>query len=106
MTPDPAAALDPERVRDALRTVIDPEMGENIVDLGLVYRVEVLGAVARIDLTMTSPACPMGEMILEDVHAALRELLPAGFEYKVQLVWEPPWEPSMMSDAARRHFDW
>ena len=95
-----------EGLRDALRTVVDPEAGMNIVDLGLVYRLALEGDVVRVDLTMTSPACPVGDMIVEDVEAALRAVLPAGMATDVALVWSPPWEPAMMSAEARRHFDW
>jgi len=95
-----------DSLREALRSVIDPEAGMNIVDLGLVYRVAVEGEVAHVVMTMTSPACPMGEMMLGDVEAALRAVLPAGARTAVELTWSPPWDPSMMSDEARRHFDW
>lgn len=95
-----------DSLRDALRAVTDPEAGMNIVDLGLVYRIAVEGEVVRVVMTMTSPACPMGDMILDDVEAALRAVLPAGIHADVELVWSPPWDPSMMSDQARRHFEW
>jgi metal-sulfur cluster biosynthetic enzyme len=100
------SAPSPETLRDVLRAVIDPEAGMNIVDLGLIYRIAVEDDVVRVDMTMTSPACPMGDMILDDVEAALRATLPAGIRTDVALVWSPPWDPAMMSDAARRHFDW
>ncbi|MDD5249800.1 MAG: metal-sulfur cluster assembly factor [Rhodocyclaceae bacterium] len=96
----------PDELRDALRAVVDPEAGMNIVDLGLIYRVAVENGVVVVDLTMTSPACPVGDIILEEVEAALRAALPAGTPTDVALVWEPPWEPAMMSDEARRHFNW
>ena len=57
-----------QTVCDALLQVIDPEVGENIVDLGLVYGIEVEGNIAKVNLTMTSQACPMGEMLLDDIH--------------------------------------
>jgi metal-sulfur cluster biosynthetic enzyme len=97
---------DVDAIRDALRAVIDPEAGMNIVDLGLVYGIEVAGDVARVAITMTSPACPMGEMILDEVGAILRAALPAGARTEVELTWTPPWDPSMMSEEARRHFGW
>ena len=95
-----------ERVRDALRKVIDPEIGMNIVDVGLIYRIAIEGNSVLVEMTMTSPACPMGEMIFEDVTAVLRDCLPPGFELDVQLVWEPPWSPALMSEKARQHFGW
>ena len=101
-----AAEFDPEAVREALRTVIDPEIGMNIVDVGLIYRIAVEGDTVVVDLTMTSPACPMGDMILEEVEAVLRRCLPPGYTPALQLVWEPPWSPALMSEAARQHFGW
>lgn len=103
---EPAFPIDEKRVRDILRQVVDPEVGLNIVDLGLLYRVEATPQHVEIDMTMTSPACPMGDMILDDVHAALDAALPADCEKTVHLVWQPPWEPSMMAERARQHFGW
>ena len=98
--------LDEQQVRDVLRRVIDPEVGMNIVALGLVYRVEIATGNLLIEMTMTSPACPMGDMIVSDVHAALANVLPATIEPDIRLVWEPPWNPSMMDEAAKEHFGW
>jgi metal-sulfur cluster biosynthetic enzyme len=95
-----------ETLRNALRTVIDPEAGMNIVDLGLVYRLEASEATVSVDMTMTSPACPMGEMIVEEAETALRKVMPPAQELQVNLVWSPPWEPSLMSDDAKQHFGW
>ena len=95
-----------DEVRDALRQVLDPEAGMNIVDLGLVYGIEVSASSVRIDLTMTSAACPMAEMIVDEVHGALEGALPAGTEVKVHMVWDPPWTPERMTDFAREHFGW
>ncbi|MDD5300954.1 MAG: metal-sulfur cluster assembly factor [Gallionella sp.] len=95
-----------EQVRTALRSVIDPEVGINIVDLGLVYGVMISDNKLHIELTMTTPACPMGEMIMDDARRVLAALLPDGAEIELDLVWEPPWDPSKMSDHARNHFGW
>lgn len=62
---------DPIALREALREVIDPELGVNIVDLGLVYRAEPVGDVARILITTTTPACPLGPYLSDAIHAAL-----------------------------------
>lgn len=97
-------APDEAAIREALREVIDPEVGVNIVDLGLVYRVEITDDRIAVDMTMTSPACPMGDMIADEVKAVLEKSAPAGRLAEVRLVWEPPWDPAMMSEAARRHF--
>lgn len=95
-----------EQVRTALRSVIDPEVGINIVDLGLVYGVEISDNRLHVDLTMTTPACPMGEMILDDVREALAALAPADVEIDIGLVWDPPWSPDKMSEHARKHLGW
>lgn len=93
-------------LRDRLRRVVDPEAGLNIVDLGLVYRIDVTPSRVRIEMTMTSPACPLGEMITDEVKEVLGGALPAGCTAEVALVWEPPWEQSMMSAAGKKHFGW
>lgn len=95
-----------ERVRDALRSVIDPEAGINIVELGLVYRIEQVEAVMHVEVTMTSPTCPMGDMILDEARQAVSDCLPDGVSLDLQLVWEPPWGPERMSEKARQLFGW
>lgn len=109
MEPSPVVSDHPatrERIRAALLEVVDPEIGVNIVDLGLVYDIESKTDGWRIALTMTSPACPMGESILEDVHAAIDASLSMGTSVDIDLVWEPPWDPTMMSEAAREALGW
>lgn len=95
-----------DTVRDALRSVIDPEAGLNIVDLGLVYGIAVTDAGVAVEITMTSAACPMAEMIVADAHAAVTTALPAGTPVAVDLVWDPPWTPERMSGLAREQFGW
>ena len=90
----------------ALRTVSDPEVGENVVDLGLVYRVECAPARVEVDLTMTSPACPMAGSIAEDAERAIRDACPEALEVRVEVVYDPPWTPERMSEAVRRRFGW
>jgi metal-sulfur cluster biosynthetic enzyme len=89
-------------IREALRHVVDPEIGVNIVDLGLVYRIEVEGARARIAMTMTSPACPLADYLKDLVTSAIRRRVPDVADVDINLVSEPPWDPDMMSDEARR----
>lgn len=98
--------LTAELVRGQLRAVIDPELGVNIVDLGLVYGVQVgeHGAVA-IEMTLTTPGCPLGGFLDDQIHAALSPL-PQVREVAVELVWEPAWEPEAMSDAAKEQLGW
>lgn len=102
----PNEALTEATVREALREVIDPEVGLNIVDVGLVYDVRLLEGAVQIDLTMTSPACPLGGMISDQVRAVVSRLAPPNTRVAVELVWDPPWNPSMMSEEARQRFGW
>ena len=111
MTTEPTApnagpALDAEQIRDSLRQVIDPEVGRDIVALGLVYNIVVAPERLFVEMTMTSPACPLGEMLLDEVHAVLAQVLPETLQRDVRLVWEPPWNPSMMDEATKLHFGW
>ena len=93
-------------MRGALRSVIDPELGVNIVDLGLLYDVEVAadGAVA-VEMTLTTPACPLGGVLDDAIRACLAQL-PQVRRVEVVLVWEPPWRPDAMSDTVREQLGW
>lgn len=95
-----------EAVRAALRSVEDPELGLNIVDLGLVYAVEATADRVRADITLTTPTCPLGETVAENARAAIGRALPDVPDLQVRLVWEPRWTPAMMSDDARRQLGW
>jgi metal-sulfur cluster biosynthetic enzyme len=106
MDTDAGLLPSPETLREALRGVIDPEAGMNIVDLGLVYDITVTTDGVHVVMTTTSPACPVGALIADEVDAALRAALPADVPVHVTLTWSPAWDSSMMSDAARRHFGW
>lgn len=103
---DSQETITEDAVRAILAAVLDPEVGENIVDLGLIYGVKVIEHLVEVDLTMTSAACPMGEMLLDDIHETLIRNLPASFEIEMHLVWDPPWEPDMMSAAAKQRLGW
>jgi len=105
-TMNTAATPDPDDVRQALRQVMDPEVGMNIVDLGLVYRIDCTPGAVHVDMTMTSPACPLGDMIVDEAHAALDAVLSADIQIRIDLVWEPPWSPDKMAVEARDHFGW
>jgi metal-sulfur cluster biosynthetic enzyme len=88
-----------DEVMEALRGVEDPELGMDIVDLGLVYDVEVEGDQVRVVHSLTSMGCPAGPMIQEDIHRAVSEL---GVQQpEVELTWDPPWTPERMSDDAK-----
>jgi len=106
MPEKPGAAPTAESLRSVLRQVIDPEVGLDIVELGLVYDIRVSGNRVEVDFTMTTPSCPMSAMILDDIRDRLGAATPPGTEVVAQLVWEPPWEPAMMGEQARRHFGW
>ena len=95
-----------QSIRDALRNVIDPEVGMNVVDLGLIYDIEIGPDRVRVAMTMTTPACPMSSMITEDAREAIRDIAPDGAEIAVDLVWDPPWGPERMTESAKRHFGW
>lgn len=94
------------QVWDALRTVIDPEIGINVVDLGLVYSVEVSGNRVRVAMTMTTQACPLHAYLTEAAQAAIRRLAPDAETVQVDMMWDPPWSPAMMSDAAKQQLGW
>jgi len=101
----PAVALSEDSARTALKKVVDPEIGINIVDLGLVYGLAVSEDRIAVTMTLTSPTCPMGDLLLDEVEAALKGLAP-GAEVELEVVWEPPWSPEKMSAAAREQFGW
>ena len=92
-------------VREALREVIDPELGVNIVDLGLVYRVDVDDHSAIVTMTMTSPACPLRDYLQDLVESSVTSRVPDAQRVIVEIVTEPPWTEEMMSDAARRQLE-
>lgn len=97
-------ALDPDlkqQLDDALSTVIDPELGLAITDLGLVRDIQFEDGLCSVTLTMTSAACPQGDLIMGDAEEALLRVLPAGTRCELQLEWDPPWTPDAMSDRAR-----
>ena len=98
------APVDDEAVREALRTVDDPEAGMNIVELGLVYGIDVLPGSVTIDMTMTTAACPMADMIVDQARAAVLAILPPDDKVDIRLVWDPPWTPDKMSGMAREFF--
>lgn len=88
------------RLLEALKTVIDPELMVNIVDLGLVYAVEQMSSKVSIEMTLTSPACPAGPQIIQQARMALERLHDVE-EVEIRLVMSPPWTPERMTDEAR-----
>lgn len=90
------------QVVTALREVIDPEVGVNIFDLGLVYRVEVDLPQVTVQMTLTTPGCPLGSYLTAQVQDALGRHIPGASDVRVDLVWEPPWNPGFIKDEGRR----
>ncbi len=95
-----------EELLEALRAVDDPEVGVNIVDLGLVYEASAAPPLATVRMTMTSPACPMGDYLEGAVREALQGRFPEISEVRIEMVWDPPWTPERMSESARSFFNW
>ncbi|MFY9315305.1 MAG: metal-sulfur cluster assembly factor [Burkholderiales bacterium] len=98
--------MDEDALLDALRAVDDPEAGMNIVELGLVYGVEAALPVARVRMTMTSPACPLGDYLTDAVRDALLARFAEITQVEIEMVWDPPWTPERMSEEARNFFGW
>ena len=89
-------------VLDRLKTVIDPELGINIVDLGLIYLLEIADQKIIVTMTLTTPGCPMHNSMPGWVKETLSGVYP-DIEVEVNLVWQPPWTPEVMSKEAKRH---
>ncbi len=99
--PEAVAPGTPEaQILGVLRSVLDPEVGINIVDLGLVYGVRVAPRVIELTMTMTTPACPMGGLIKSLARDAIRRARPDA-EIRIRLVWDPPWTASRISQSGR-----
>ena len=89
-----------EEILEAIQAVEDPEIGMDVVNLGLVYDVQINNDNVYVKMTMTAPTCPVTPWILSEVQKIVENM--AGVEMAdVKLVWEPPWNPSMMSEVAR-----
>lgn len=108
-SPKPKLAVSPDVLKPqiiaALKTIFDPEVPVNIFDLGLIYKIDVDDAAhVKIQMTLTTPDCPVGESI---PHAVLNKVkaIPGVTSVEIDLVWDPPWEPAMMAEAARLELD-
>ena len=97
-----ATLVDSDDVREALKDVVDPELGINVVDLGLIYDVAVERAdessTAVIDMTLTSAACPLTDVIEDQTRTALHGVVD---DFKINWVWMPPWGPDKITDDGR-----
>ncbi|HJU73413.1 MAG TPA: metal-sulfur cluster assembly factor [Gemmatimonadaceae bacterium] len=98
----PESELTVDAVKLALRRVKDPEINLNIIDMGLVYDIAVDGRDVRVDMSLTSPACPSGPEIMTDAERELRALPGVG-EVAVNLVWSPPWTPDRIEPRVRAY---
>lgn len=90
-----------DEVLNVLKEVEDPEIGVNVVDLGLVYQVNVSDADVNVEMTLTAPGCPMHDTIARAAEMAI-ETLPDVKDAHVKIVWNPPWTPDLLTDEGRR----
>ena len=97
--------LDQATILDALRQVIDPELDCNLVDLGLIYSTEIDRGRVRITMTLTTPGCPMHESLVEGVKGMVVGLSGVT-EVEVDVVWDPPWHPGMLTEQGREWVGW
>ena len=98
---DPSQPLSEDLVFQALRKCRDPEIPVNIVDLGLIYDVRIAEDLVNVKMTLTTQGCGMGGYISQEAEEQIRSL-PGVREAKVEIVWDPPWDPSMISEAGRK----
>lgn len=99
------AQVDPGELIDRLRSVIDPELGVGIVDLGLVYDATMADGVVHVRMTTTTPACPIGSYLTDSIRRALFDL-DGVLDVDVELTYDPRWSPEMMSDEAKVQLGW
>lgn len=89
-----------DKIREALRKVMDPELGVSIVDLGLIYDIRYEAGEAEVEMTLTSPGCPLAPIIDKKVREALAGV-PEIEHLEIELVWDPPWSKELISDELR-----
>ena len=89
-----------KKVMEVLGDIYDPEIPIDIVNLGLVYGVRIDGSAVNVDMTMTSPGCPAATQIVAEAKYLLEEIEGVS-EVNVEIVWDPPWDPGKMSEAAK-----
>lgn len=94
------AGITEQMVFDALKNVYDPEIPVSIVDLGLIYDTSISGNNVNLKMTLTTPGCAMGSMIAGQAEMALKEI--GADNVLIEIVWDPPWNPDMMSDEAKQ----
>ncbi|GEP79725.1 metal-sulfur cluster assembly factor [Staphylococcus carnosus] len=89
-----------DNILGALENVIDPELGIDVVNLGLIYKVDLDDGLCKVEMTLTSMGCPLGPQIIEQIKMVLAEI-PEIQETEVNIVWNPPWNKDMMSRYAK-----
>lgn len=97
--------VDPQAINEALRHVVDPELGVNIVDLGLVYDADVVEGRAEILITTTTPACPLGPYLSDAIRWALLKL-DGVLDVQIEVTYDPLWSPDLMTDVAKSQLGW
>lgn len=95
-----------EEIQIILRNVIDPEIGINIIDLGLIYGIKIKPKKVQIQLTMTTPTCPLHGVITQNMENILYRSFPDLEVVDIGLVWDPPWTPERMSVMAKKQLGW
>lgn len=100
------AVLTEDDVIQSLKLVLDPEVGVNLVDLGLIYGVRVAGSAVHITMTLTTPGCPLHESIHEAVNRVLETRHPGITDIQVELVWEPAWDVDKITPAGKAELGW
>ena len=94
-------AVTVEQVREALKECYDPHMPYSVLDLGLIYDIRIEGETVEVDMTLTNPGCPMAAVITDDVKSHVEDIEGVK-EAKINVVFDPPWNPEMMSDEAKQ----
>ncbi len=97
--------MDKKNILSQLKTVLDPELGVNIVDLGLIYDIKEANGTVNVKMTLTTPGCPMGYMFDSEVVKAVKKIKGVK-KVRVELTFEPPWTPEKMSKGAKTKLGW
>jgi FeS assembly SUF system protein len=91
------------QIKENLKKIYDPEIPMNIVDLGLIYRLDWADSDVTVRMTLTAPGCPVAGILADEVKAAV-EKVPGVHSAQVDMIWDPPWTPDRMSEFAKRQF--
>ena len=94
-----------DQVMAALQGVEDPELGLSVVDMGLIYNVDIVDDTVKVEMTLTTPGCPLHDSIGRGAQAAVAKV-PGVKTADVRMVWDPPWNPGLMSESAKKAMGW